>query len=107
LRFTHYHLRMLIDPTDMELQALRGLVSFKGQRVVEIGAGDGRLAWPLAPEAALWLALDPDADEVAAAANDLADTSVPPRVRLLQGDGRALPLPAGAFDLALFTWSLC
>ena len=98
---------MLIDPDDLELQTLRSMAAFSGQRVIEIGAGDGRLAWPLAPEAALWVAVDPDPDEVNAAAADLAEAPAPPRVRLLVADGRSLPLAAQTFDLALFTWSLC
>ncbi len=98
---------MLIDPQDLELTTLRGLASFAGQRVVEIGAGDGRLAWPLAPEAALWVALDPDTDEVRAAADELDAEWLPPAVRLLVADGRALALAPASFDLALFTWSLC
>jgi ubiquinone/menaquinone biosynthesis C-methylase UbiE len=97
---------VISDPEDLELSTLRALADFTGQRVIEIGAGDGRLAWPLAPEAALWVALEPDGDEVAAAHGDLAEASAR-SVRLVRGDARALPLPAGAFDVALFTWSLC
>lgn len=97
---------MLSDPEDLELSTLRALADFTGQRVVEMGAGDGRLAWPLAAEAALWVALEPDADELAAARDDLAQSKAA-CVRLLQADARALPLPAGSFDVALFTWSLC
>lgn len=98
---------MLIDPQDLELTTLRRLADGAGQRVVEIGAGDGRLAWPLAREAAVWVALDPDPDEVAAAREDLTGAPAGARVRLLVADGRALPLEDNAFDLALFTWSLC
>ena len=98
---------VLIDPQDLELTMLRRLADFAGQRVVEIGAGDGRLAWPLAREAALWVALDPDADEVRVAAEELTGSPAGARVRLLLGDGRALPVADGAFDLALFTWSVC
>jgi ubiquinone/menaquinone biosynthesis C-methylase UbiE len=98
---------MLIDPQDLELATLRALARFDGRRVVEIGAGDGRLAWPLAREAAQWVALDPDPDEVDLAADDLAAGQLPTHVRLLIADGRALALAAASFDLALFTWSLC
>lgn len=98
---------MLIDPSDLELSTLRALVNFTGQRVVEIGAGDGRLAWPLAKEAALWVASDPDKAEVGAAEKDLAAEQGPARVRLLVADGRALALAEAGFDLALFSWSLC
>jgi ubiquinone/menaquinone biosynthesis C-methylase UbiE len=95
-----------IDPDGLELSTLRGLVHFAGRRVVEIGAGDARLAWPFASEAALWIAADPDVEEVTAGAGDLAGHESCP-VRLVVADGRALSLPAGCFDLALFTWSLC
>jgi ubiquinone/menaquinone biosynthesis C-methylase UbiE len=96
-----------IDPEDLELKTLRALGAFAGRRVVEIGAGDGRLAWPLARGAALWVAVDPDPDEAALAADDLRESASTRPVRLVLGDGRALPLAAGTFDLALFTWSLC
>lgn len=98
---------MLIDPSDLELSTLRALAAFEGQRVIEIGAGDGRLAWPLAKTAALWLAVDPDETELIAAAEDLAAEPFSRPVRLLMADGRALPLAAAGFDLALFSWSLC
>src|SRR5215510_5031127 len=96
----------LIDPGDHELNNLRALGKFAGQSVLEIGAGDGRLAWPLATEAALWLAVDTDRDELGAAAADLLDHPLEP-LRLLEADGRALPLRPASFDLAFFTWSLC
>jgi ubiquinone/menaquinone biosynthesis C-methylase UbiE len=96
----------IIDPGNLELATLRALAGFEGCRVVEIGTGDGRLAWELAAQARQWLALDPDPDEMAAAAQELVGHAPGP-VRLLAGDGRALALPAGRFDLALFSWSLC
>ena len=96
----------LSQPSDLELKTIRSLVNFSGQRALEIGAGDGRLSWLLAPESAQWIALDPDEDEVAAAARALRESPFP-TVRLLVGDGRALSFPADYFDLALFTWSLC
>jgi 16S rRNA A1518/A1519 N6-dimethyltransferase RsmA/KsgA/DIM1 with predicted DNA glycosylase/AP lyase activity len=95
----------LIDPSDLELTTLRALADFAGCRVVEIGAGDGRLSEALAGVAAQWLALEPDNTELAAAAEALRDQAAP--VRLLLGDARALALPAAHFDLAFFTWSLC
>jgi predicted RNA methylase len=97
----------LIDPDDRELRAIAGRVDFAGRRVVEIGAGDGRLAWPLASGARLWLALDPDAEAVAGAAHEVRAAPPPTPVRLLVADGSALCLPAECCDVALFTWSLC
>ncbi|MCC7361354.1 MAG: class I SAM-dependent methyltransferase [Anaerolineales bacterium] len=97
---------MRVDPANLELAHLRALADFGGWRVLEIGAGDGRLAWDLARDAALWLALEPDLAELGAAARAQPHMNAP-AVRLLAGDGRALSLPAAAVDVACFTWSLC
>ena len=91
-------------PSALELKTLRQLARFAGQRVLEIGIGDGRLAWPLSAEAAQWIGLDPDADELI---NAEADREERARVRLLAGDGRRLAFPDNYFDLAFFSWSLC
>jgi|GEM_PF-612558 len=96
----------LVEPSALELKTIRALANFSDQRVIEIGAGDGRLAWPLAPEAALWIALDPDTDELGVAADDLSEKNIA-TVRLIVGDGQTLCFPDESFDLALFTWSLC
>ncbi len=106
----------LTTPSDLELNTLRDLVDFSGLRVLEIGAGDGRLAWPLADGAECWIALDPDADEVRLAAEDKQERERGKEkagegerevVRLSIGDGRQLAFPDGYFDIAFFTWSLC
>ena len=96
----------LIDPSDIELSTLRALGNFAGRRVIEIGAGDGRLSWPLAAVAALWLAVDNDPDELRLAAADLLASPLL-TLLLLEADAQGLPLGPAAFDLALFTWSLC
>ncbi len=97
----------LATPSDLELNTLRSLADFSGCRVLEIGAGDGRLSWPFAPEAAEWIALDPDADEIAAARGEREKDREKEKVRLVIGDGRALSFSSGHFDIAFFTWSLC
>jgi SAM-dependent methyltransferase len=99
----------LIDPSDLELRAIRSLAAFSGLRVIEIGAGDGRLALPFATDAALWLAVDPDGAELRRAALAATEVRSNPAasVRLLAADGSALPLPPASFDIAFFTWSLC
>ncbi len=96
----------LVEPSALELKTIRSLANFTGQRVIEIGAGDGRLSWPFAPEAALWIALDLDTDEISLAASAQKEKASTP-VHLIVGDGRTLSFPAQTFDLALFTWSLC
>jgi SAM-dependent methyltransferase len=96
----------LIDPYDVELETLRSLGNFAGRRVLEVGAGDGRLARPFAAEAALWLAVDNDRDELSVAAEDLRTNPLEP-LRLIEADGQAMPLGPASFDVVLFTWSLC
>ena len=96
----------LIDPGDLEQATLRALAGFAGQRVVEIGTGDGRLAWPLAAGSALWLAFDTDLDDLNLAAQDSA-ANEPAPVHLAASDGRALALPPACCDVAFFAWSLC
>ncbi len=96
----------LVDPTDLELATLRSLAGFSGRRVVEIGTGDGRLAFTLARDSAHWLALDTDLAELALAAKEGASDPVR-AVRLAAGDGRALALPAACCEVAFFAWSLC
>ena len=89
------------DPEGHEAAALRALqTSFAGCRVLEIGAGDGRLTRRYAADASSVVAIDPDADAIA----DL-------RAELPAVDARAvgiedLALPDHSVDLVLFAWSL-
>jgi ubiquinone/menaquinone biosynthesis C-methylase UbiE len=93
-------------PSKLELDSIRDLAEFRKLRVLEIGAGDGRLSWPFAAEAACWIALDPDADEVQLAVKELRTQPVA-TVRLSLGDARRLSFPDEYFHVAFFTWSLC
>lgn len=96
----------LATPSKLELETISDLIDFKGLRVLEIGAGDGRLTWPFAGAARRWVALDPDTDEVRVAARELREHPLP-TVRLSLGDARQLSFPDESFNLAFFTWSLC
>ena len=94
-----------IDPEDTETKTLHDFADFSGKRVLEIGCGDGRLTWRYAERAAHVTAIDPDADEIAAAIEDC-----PPALRE-HVEFRAARLeefspPTEWFDLALLSWSL-
>jgi cyclopropane fatty-acyl-phospholipid synthase-like methyltransferase len=93
-----------VDPEGVELETLDRLARLDGQRILEVGSGDGRLTYRYAERAAYVLGIDPDRAAVedarsvrpAALRNRVqfrvARTVVPPRRR--------------RFDIALFSWSL-
>ncbi len=95
-----------MDPQQNELRALRALGPWRGQRVLEIGCGDGRLTRRLAQLGATLEAIDPDAASVR-----LARRQLPPRlagrVRFHVGVAEHLRYPAASFDRVVFAWSLC
>jgi 2-polyprenyl-3-methyl-5-hydroxy-6-metoxy-1,4-benzoquinol methylase len=95
----------VIDPEGAHLAALRRLVDFRGQRVIELGCGDGRLTVPVARDAAQVLAFDPDREKVERARQALPAKFVE-RVAYRVASGTEIQVERGSFDLALFSWSL-
>jgi ubiquinone/menaquinone biosynthesis C-methylase UbiE len=95
----------VVDPDGIEIETMRGLVDFKGARVVEVGCGDGRITFQYAADAAAVVAFDTDEDAIRT-----ADAAVPAnlreRLRFEVAHAAEIDLPAGEFDLALFSWSL-
>ena len=89
------------DPEGNEDRVLARLVpSFAGLRVLEIGAGSGRITRKFASVAASVLAIDPDADDIERLRAEL------PAVDARAIGIRELRLPPHSVDLALFSWSL-
>jgi len=89
------------DPEAHELAALHRLVpSFAGLRVLEIGAGDGRLTRRYAASAGSVIAIDPKPDAIAA----LRDAQ--PWIDARAVGIEALDLPPHSLDVAIFSWSL-
>jgi 2-polyprenyl-3-methyl-5-hydroxy-6-metoxy-1,4-benzoquinol methylase len=99
-----------LDPYNAEREALFSLAAppgrepFRGQRVLEVGCGDGRLTWRYAAEAAAVCAIDPDPDKIVQA-----------RAEMPVGLGEQVTFEAAAiedfvapypFDLVIFSWSL-
>jgi len=89
------------DPEQHEDRALDRLIpSFTGLRVLEIGAGDGRITRKYATQAASIVAIDPKAEDI-----DVL------RAELPGVDARAigihdLQMPARSVDVVMFSWSL-
>jgi ubiquinone/menaquinone biosynthesis C-methylase UbiE len=95
----------LLDPEGAHIAALRRLADFKGQQVLELGCGDGRLTVGIAEHAAHVFAFDPDADAVERAKRTLPD-ELSGRVTYEVASGKAIEVDPLSFDLVVFSWSL-
>jgi ubiquinone/menaquinone biosynthesis C-methylase UbiE len=95
----------LIDILEDETAALGEVVDFRGQRVLEVGAGEGRLTWRFATETASVLAIDPDEERIEQGRAELP-ASLAERVQLKVMDAIELDVPRQSFDVALLSWSL-
>jgi len=95
----------VLDPEGAHLAALHRLADFRGQHVLELGCGDGRLTVGIARRAARVLAFDPDAEAV-----ERARTSLPSelshRVSFRVASGKEIEVPPASFDMVVFSWSL-
>ena len=65
---------ILEDPEANEVSALKAMVDVASLRVLEIGCGDGRLAWRYAASAAHVTAIDPFADSIERAKERFPET---------------------------------
>ncbi len=94
-----------IDPDGRELEALARVVDLEGLRVLDVGCGDGRLVWRIAPASESVLGIDVDGDLIEAATRE-----TPPKLRgkveLRESSVVELDEPPARFDLVFFTWSL-
>jgi len=94
-----------LDPEGNEPVALFEFAGgFSGQRVLEIGCGDGRLTWLYADQAAHVVALDPNADDIALAVQN-CPSHLRDRVEFRTGTIQEYE-SSETFDLALLSWSL-
>ena len=93
------------DPEGADAAALDALADLSGCRILEIGAGEGRLTWHLARTGSSVLAIDSDPASI-----DVARTAVPEeiagRVGFKAVDALELDEPEGSFDAAFLSWSL-
>jgi ubiquinone/menaquinone biosynthesis C-methylase UbiE len=95
----------ILDPEGVHLAALRRLADFRGQRVLELGCGDGRLTLGIAEDAAHVLAFDPDAEAVERARRSLP-AKLAERVAYRVASGKEIEVEPQSFDLVVFSWSL-
>jgi 2-polyprenyl-3-methyl-5-hydroxy-6-metoxy-1,4-benzoquinol methylase len=90
---------------DTELRGLRGERYFRGKEVLDIGAGNGRLSWLIAPLARSVTGLDPDADAISEARREARRRGVR-NVTFTVATAQDLGVGRERFDTALFSWSL-
>lgn len=94
-----------IDPEEREFEALLKLAGdLTGQRVLEIGCGNGRITTHLAPHAAHIIAIDPNEDRITAAKASLPP-ELAPKISYQVSALEDFP-PGEKFDLVLLSWSL-
>ena len=77
----------------------------RGKRVLDLGCGDGRLAFGVAPFATSVDGIDPDAEAIAAAKREARKAGVR-NVRFIAGAAQHLPYPDAAFDVVILSWTL-
>ena len=95
-----------VDPENNETHALLDLANFTGKRVLEVGCGDGRLTWRYADWAEHVIAIDPKADAIKRARENLPE-ELNGRVEFHQfafEDFSASSEPS-SFDSIIFAWS--
>jgi len=88
-----------------EIRAFGGRALFGGKDVLDIGTGQGRLAFDVAPLARHIVGVDPSEDAVRAAREEAARLGLG-NVEFRVGDARELDIGRRRFDVAIFSWSL-
>lgn len=94
-----------VDPQGVEPQVLLDAADFSNARVIEVGCGDGRLTFRYGRVSEFVVGLEPSRTRLASAA-DACPSEPKKRLTLMQASAIALPVRAGAFDIALFAKSL-
>lgn len=94
-----------LDPEGAEPRALSTAVDFDASRVLEVGCGDGRLAFRYAMETAFVIGIDPGREDIRAACA-ARPTELRSRLTFIPGDALALPFRDNTFDIAVLAWSL-
>jgi SAM-dependent methyltransferase len=97
-----------VDPEENEIGALFDFVDLDGRCVLEVGSGDCRLTWRYADRVEQVTAVEPFAPAITRARQHLP-RELEGRVVLRQAGfvEFAVQAPASAFDVAIFSWSLC
>lgn len=97
-----------IDPENNEVNALLDMADFSEKHVLEIGCGDGRLTWRYADQAAHVMAIEPSAEQVKLAKENLP-MNLQGRVEFHTAtlENFADKSQSSIFDLVILSYSLC
>ena len=93
------------DPEGREVEYLENIGKLVGQRVIEIGAGEGRMTWRYAPMADSVVAIDPDHERLTEAGRSSPE-ELSTKVQFALAKAQSLPFRDESFDAAIFAWSL-
>ena len=92
------------DVAGVERQYLLDMMPVQGNRILEIGCGDGRLTWQYAEMADSVVAIDVTPDTLAEGLRERPER-LRETVSILEASGVNLPFKSGTFDHALFSLS--
>jgi hypothetical protein len=96
----------LFDEQKREIAVLGRLASLRGQRVLDVGCGNGRMTMLIAEIAGSVVGIDPDADAIEEARKKVADARCE-SVSLVAEDVNTVSAPwLAAFDVVVFSRSL-
>lgn len=93
------------DPENAERRFLQRYASHPGDRVLDIGCGDGRLTWFYARDADFVIGSDVEMEKLRSARNTRPEAESA-KVCFTAARGEAIPFASGTFNLAIFSWSL-
>src|ERR1700693_3063670 len=94
-----------LDPAGAEPRAILQAADFRNARVLEAGAGDGRLTFLYARETKSAVGIDTKEAEIRSAARNCS-AELREQVWLLCASATALPFPRETFDIVLLASSL-
>lgn len=94
------------DPEGAEITYLEWAGGIEGRRVLEIGAGDGRLIARYAGKARLVAGVDPDEENLAGALQIVTENRSQCPLILARAQAEDLPFGDRSFETVLLGWSL-
>lgn len=94
-----------LDPEGAESTALLQAAEFTQARVLEVGSGDGHLAFRYAMVSASVVGVEPEAKQLTVAHRN-CPASLRRRASFVQATALALPFRSATFDITVLAWSL-